>query len=65
MQEIRCSKCQKLLAKAQFLALEIKCPRCNTMNSLRVLNPAPERQRAPIKEMKHGKAHHPVDRRQA
>lgn len=31
MQEVRCSGCGKLLAKAIFTALEIKCPRCKTI----------------------------------
>ncbi|MBM4762704.1 Com family DNA-binding transcriptional regulator [Bacillus sp. B15-48] len=31
MKEIRCTKCDKLLGKAKGI-VEIKCPRCNTIN---------------------------------
>ncbi|MFN3882955.1 MAG: Com family DNA-binding transcriptional regulator [Nitrincola lacisaponensis] len=62
MQDVRCMQCQKLLARAVYSALDIKCPRCNTMNSLRVQNPIPERQRVPNQEIINGKAHSSVDR---
>ncbi|WP_010325173.1 Com family DNA-binding transcriptional regulator [Marinobacterium stanieri] len=61
MQEIRCANCRKLLAKAQFLALEIKCPRCRTINTLRAESPAPERHRAPDQERQHDQTYHSVD----
>ncbi|MBO6754938.1 MAG: Com family DNA-binding transcriptional regulator [Roseibium sp.] len=39
MNEIRCGSCRKLLMKARpnaiIDAIEIKCPRCGTMNNLR------------------------------
>ncbi|MEE2748886.1 MAG: Com family DNA-binding transcriptional regulator [Pseudomonadota bacterium] len=28
MQSVRCSRCSRLLARADFTTLEIKCPRC-------------------------------------
>ncbi|MBS9781675.1 MAG: Com family DNA-binding transcriptional regulator [Gammaproteobacteria bacterium] len=34
MQNIRCQQCNKLLAKADFKQLEIKCPRCKFFNNL-------------------------------
>lgn len=34
MQDVRCTKCRKLLAKAVFKTLEIKCPRCKFFNKL-------------------------------
>ncbi|MBP1761205.1 MAG: Mu-like prophage protein Com [Firmicutes bacterium] len=35
MQEFRCESCRKLLGKyADCRYLEIKCPRCNTINVL-------------------------------
>ncbi len=34
MQTIRCKQCNKLLAKAKFQQLEIKCPRCKFFNNL-------------------------------
>lgn len=40
--DIRCEHCNKLLGKGIALALEIKCPRCGTVNSLRGTIPNPE-----------------------
>ncbi|WP_090322581.1 Com family DNA-binding transcriptional regulator [Nitrosomonas oligotropha] len=34
MQEIRCGQCNKKLAEAVFIQLNIKCPRCGTLNRL-------------------------------
>lgn len=34
MQEIRCGQCNKKLAEADFIQLNIKCPRCGTFNRL-------------------------------
>lgn len=46
MEEIRCGSCRKLLMKAAGQAIlgpvDIKCPRCGTMNCLRPLVPAQE-----------------------
>ncbi|WP_084616501.1 Com family DNA-binding transcriptional regulator [Marinomonas sp. S3726] len=39
MQEIRCRCCGRLLAKAKYLELEIKCSRCKTINFLKVVEP--------------------------
>lgn len=60
--EIRCSHCNRKLADAVFTFIEIKCPRCATLNSLRVENPiTSERQRASFStlEMTHGYANKP------
>lgn len=58
--EIRCAHCnRKLATNAVFTFIEIKCPRCSTLNSLRVENPIiPERQRASFStlETTHGYA---------
>ncbi|WP_107989283.1 Com family DNA-binding transcriptional regulator [Breoghania corrubedonensis] len=47
MQDIRCGKCRRLLMKTAERAiaglLEIKCPRCGTINALRPIEPFPER----------------------
>lgn len=32
MEIVRCGKCSKLLAKADYVQIEIKCPRCGTLN---------------------------------
>ncbi|WP_218119566.1 Com family DNA-binding transcriptional regulator [Roseospirillum parvum] len=46
VESIRCANCNKLLARAEFARLEIKCPRCGTVNHLRAQSPSPERHRA-------------------
>ncbi|MDS1619950.1 Com family DNA-binding transcriptional regulator [Escherichia coli] len=33
-QSIRCKNCNKLLARAAFHYIEVKCPRCKTLNQL-------------------------------
>ena len=38
LKEIRCRRCNKLLAKADAGELEIKCPRCGAYNILKVKN---------------------------
>ncbi len=49
METIRCGSCRKLLAKALFTQIEIKCPRCGTYNSLRAgSSSSPERPRASL-----------------
>ena len=45
MNDIRCGKCGRLLAKADFEQLEIKCPRCRAMNILKATEP---RTRTPL-----------------
>ncbi|WP_417766707.1 Com family DNA-binding transcriptional regulator [Stappia sp.] len=48
MESIRCASCRRLLMKAARNAIsdviEIKCPRCGTINALRPAEPTPERQ---------------------
>ena len=34
LKEVRCRHCGKLLAKGGYEILEIKCPRCKTINTL-------------------------------
>ena len=36
MESIRCLKCNKLLFKANSAEVEIKCPRCGTLNTITV-----------------------------
>lgn len=43
MQEIRCCQCSKKLAVGEYVRLDIKCPRCKTMNYMRTVSPEPER----------------------
>ncbi|WP_414647770.1 Com family DNA-binding transcriptional regulator [Dyella sp.] len=59
MQDVRCSRCAKLLARARrFDAIEIKCPRCGTFNVLRAVpSPLPESQGAPC-ENDHARQNH-------
>ncbi|WP_097281329.1 Com family DNA-binding transcriptional regulator [Caenispirillum bisanense] len=55
MESIRCGRCARLLARAtEFTALEIKCPRCGTINH-RAASPSPERHGAPSERGTHGK----------
>ncbi|AXS87148.1 Com family DNA-binding transcriptional regulator [Pseudomonas aeruginosa] len=47
MKEIRCGSCSRLLARAAgAYSLQIKCPRCRTLNSLTATSCASERPRA-------------------
>ncbi|MBI4804476.1 MAG: Com family DNA-binding transcriptional regulator [Desulfovibrio sp.] len=39
MAEIKCGVCGRYLAKGEVVSLEIKCPRCKTLNHVRVENP--------------------------
>lgn len=48
MQDIRCGSCHKKLGAGIFLRLEIKCPRCGTLNVLRTASPEQERLGAPV-----------------
>lgn len=55
MESIRCN-CGRLLCKAVYDAIEIKCPRCGRLNSFkRAPSPPPERPRASEDEDAHGK----------
>lgn len=56
LEEIRCGQCARKLAAGAYTWLEIKCPRCGTLNVLRAStadrsspSPAPERPRASSK----------------
>lgn len=56
METVRCGQCQRKLAEAQYTRLEIKCPKCGTLNVLRASaadhsspSPTPERPRASSK----------------
>lgn len=40
--EIRCGHCNKLLGKGTARDLEIKCPRCGTLNHVRDFSPCSE-----------------------
>lgn len=54
MEDIRCGGCHRLLAKAaDFRRLQIKCPRCGTVNDMRTGSSEPERQEAPAKKGTH------------
>ena len=56
METVRCGKCSKLLAKADFAQIEIKCTRCGTLNYVRAKSLEPERPGAsPHKETLHAK----------
>ncbi|MEM5528081.1 Com family DNA-binding transcriptional regulator [Gammaproteobacteria bacterium AS21] len=42
MKNIRCNNCNKLLAKAIFIQIEIKCPRCRHINTKSECHRAPK-----------------------
>ncbi|MBE0595706.1 MAG: Com family DNA-binding transcriptional regulator [Desulfuromonadales bacterium] len=44
MDEIRCGACSRKLGEGEYVSLQIKCPRCGTLNSLRA-GPSPEQER--------------------
>ncbi|WP_338670168.1 Com family DNA-binding transcriptional regulator [Pseudodesulfovibrio methanolicus] len=44
--EIRCGNCNRLLGKGQAINLQIKCPRCGTLNHLKATSLNPESRRA-------------------
>ncbi|WP_082702404.1 zinc finger domain-containing protein [Pseudacidovorax intermedius] len=57
MYEIRCGQCRRKLAMADAGSVEIKCPRCGTLNHWRAStadrggpSPTPARQRAPFQQ---------------
>ncbi|WP_250870478.1 Com family DNA-binding transcriptional regulator [Hafnia paralvei] len=39
--EVRCCRCHRLLAKASYSYIQIKCPRCKAFNELRASSPLP------------------------
>ena len=43
MNEIRCGKCNKKLAEANYIEISIKCPRCGTFNRLSATSTVQER----------------------
>lgn len=56
LDDIRCGQCARKLAAGAYTWLEIKCPRCGTLNVLRASaadhsrpSPTPERPRASSK----------------
>lgn len=52
METVRCGKCTKLLARADYIQIEIKCPRCGTLN-LKAKSLEPERRGASIRKEAH------------
>lgn len=38
MSLIKCHSCGRILAKGTYIFLEIKCPRCKTLNAMSVKN---------------------------
>lgn len=53
MESIRCGSCGKLLAKAEFVEIEIKCTRCSTLNFVKAKSLKPERLGASIRKEAH------------
>jgi phage FluMu protein Com len=43
LKDVRCGACSKLLARALFERVQIKCSRCSTLNDVRAKSPQLER----------------------
>jgi phage FluMu protein Com len=54
-EEFRCTQCNKLLARGEALALDIKCPRCGAVNRLRTRSPYHESQEPQERRRDNGK----------
>lgn len=39
MKDVRCGNCNKKLAQASYIEIQIKCPRCRTLNHLKATEP--------------------------
>ncbi|AFJ02012.1 Mu-like prophage protein Com [Methylophaga frappieri] len=63
MIEVRCGDCGRLLARASFSRIEIKCPRCKTLNSLRAIEPPTQAPASANVEVNHGQANTSMDGR--
>jgi phage FluMu protein Com len=53
METVRCGRCNKKLAEADYRHLAIKCPRCGTLNMLKAASLSPERHGAPPQKDAH------------
>jgi phage FluMu protein Com len=53
VQEIRCGYCSRKLGVGEYVKLQIKCPRCGTLNHFRAASHAPEHRGAPEKDSAH------------
>ncbi|MFW5499575.1 MULTISPECIES: Com family DNA-binding transcriptional regulator [unclassified Maridesulfovibrio] len=49
-EEIRCGHCGRLLAKGHATDIEIKCPRCGTLNHLRTMSSSERADELPIRD---------------
>ncbi|WP_366143628.1 Com family DNA-binding transcriptional regulator [Zoogloea sp.] len=55
METIRCGKCNRKLGEGEYTRLNIKCPRCGTLNQLKAIEPPKCAPRAPdTQEASHG-----------
>jgi len=41
IEEVRCKHCNQLLLKADYVSGEIKCPRCNKINNIKIQRTEP------------------------
>lgn len=65
MKNVNCGHCGRKLAIAEYIEIQIKCPRCKTLNHLRAESPPPAPMSATVKEMPHGQTNHGLDGWQA
>lgn len=64
MKEVRCSHCLKKLAVASFTEIQIKCPRCKTLNHQKAVEPPTRCVQSAQKGEHDDKPNHSLDRRQ-
>ena len=64
MEEVRCGECNRKLAAARFIEIEIKCPRCGTLNYQKAAEPPTYRAQSAQEGEHDGKPNHSLDRRQ-
>jgi phage FluMu protein Com len=57
MQELRCGACRKKLGAGIFIEIQIKCPRCKTMNYLRAERSTSARHERQEQRTTRGKIH--------
>lgn len=63
MEDIRCGKCNRKLAVARFIEIEIKCPRCGTVNYQKAAEPPTSCAPSATNGGQNGKPNHSLDRR--
>ena len=64
MKDVRCKECNRKLAVASYTEIQIKCPRCGTLNHQKANEPPNGSTKSAVSGGKDGKPNHSLDRRQ-